>query len=59
MTGCICQHRYQDSEYVRPCKCNLWSAVIRQCSREECGLSDMIYRGKTTAACAWQLGVEW
>lgn len=39
MTDCICQHRYQDSEYVRPCRCNLWSNVIRQCFCEECGLS--------------------
>lgn len=42
MTDCICQHRYQDSEYVRPCRCNLWSAVIRQGIRGESGLSNMM-----------------
>lgn len=42
MTDCICQHRYHDSEYVRPCRCNLWSAVIRQRFRGACGLSNMM-----------------
>lgn len=42
MTDCICQHRYQDSEYVRPCRCNLWSEVIRQRFRGACGLSNMM-----------------
>lgn len=42
MTDCICQHRYQDSEYVRPCRFNLWSAVIRQRFPGESGLSNMM-----------------
>jgi hypothetical protein len=42
-----------------PCRCYLWSAVIRQSFCKRCGLSNMIYHGKSTAACTWPQEAEW